>query len=853
MLLQRKIAQVVQYRLRTPSSITTKQRSTAYLGVLLAFSLSCSDSCGDDVHSSPIVQKLNKDSALILGPNAESRIGDYILDNGLVRFAFQRPSSATGWGVYGGSLVDIDSYSSSAGGAKNSDHFQELFPHCNLRGFKAKSARIVAAGSDTEPGILRIVGTDGGFPLFDALLPSAPLEVEFTLEIRLAPNSQTLEFSHQVKDLSKTEPRDLYCGLIVIPGDTYTPFIANYGREITGVSTEVPHLLVASSGASSLALARKQGGFDLLAPRAEVIILNTENRSLLANDVRIEDYTLSVGSNGDVESAFSAMRAYKEDAESRQSVELSLSTKLPTETFRDRLVIRTAAVFGDSQKSPRTEAFIDEDGTANLSLVDGTYELGIYLDDARVSEVTIDVSGPLSQKIELLGFGLVRSTALAKYKKWGELASPVRLNFLAGHDASLSSGIVSRRYVQAEDSFVMPAGDYTVVAAKGPEFEFDVQNITVSDGEETALKLVVEQVVDSSGWASGDYHVHGARSMDSTANREIRVIAAVAEGLDILVSTDHDVITDYGPYAKSLGLEDRLYTVPGLEISPLYGHMNAYPMPVAEKEPYWSLRWWEYDLNEKFSGVLTPADLASEAKSQGAQIVAVNHPRDNQAVFDYLRLDDKGAITGEWPDFDAFELMNDTSASDIPQLLQDWMALFSVNRRLTAMGVSDSHGEFGLGYSRTYIKVPNDDPAQIDETKLWANLKAGHAVATTGPFVLMSVTQQGETSHIGDTVVSSTPLRFDIEVQAPSWMKVEKARLMENGVELARASIPGAQSEGVQLRHTFTATPTKDSIYFLIVDGVPGERHSLVIDGEARAITNPIFVDVDSDGFRYRP
>ena len=82
---------------------------------------------------------------------------------------------------------------------------------------------------------------------------------------------------------------------------------------------------------------------------------------------------------------------------------------------------------------------------------------------------------------------------------------------------------------------------------------------------------------------------------------------------------------------------------------------------------------------------------------------------------------------------------------------------------------------------------------------------------------------------------------------------MDQIRLMENGAELSRVNIPDSDNGGLRLQHTFTATPTKDSLYFLIVDGAPGERHPLVIDGEARAITNPIFVDVDGNGFSYTP
>jgi hypothetical protein len=825
------------------------------LGLLFAACISCSDSCDSNLNSPSIAKRLNQNSDLILGPNAESRLADYVLDNGAVRFAFQRPGSATGWGVYGGSLVDIDSYSPTEKTAFNDDRFQELFGHCNLRAFKAKSASILSPGNDEEPGVIQFVGTDGGFPLLDSILPSSPLNVEITMEFSLMPGSETLQITQRAKDLAKTEPRDIYCGLILIKGDSNHGFADNYGRDIQDVTGEISYAAGASDGRSSFVLTRKEGLFDTLALQSEVMILSSETEPLLANDTRVEHYTLSIGRTGDIESALAAMRTHRGSTELRREVQLNLVSSVPLEYVRDHVTLLVEELVSGMPptKQSRTEARIAADGNASVSLTDGSYEVGLLLDGQLVSSTIIEVSGPVTQKMELQGLGLVRSVAKAKFLKWGVLDSPVKLNFLSGHDASLSSRGPIRRYVKASDSFVLPVGNYTMVASKGPEFELDVQNITVKEGEELAVKTTVEQVVDSSGWASGDYHVHGARSMDSDASREIRVIAAIAEGLDILVSTDHDVTTDYGPYATALGVEDLIHTVPGLEASPLYGHMNAYPMPVQDKEPYWNIRWWEYDENDKFTGVLTPAELVDEIRLQNAQVISANHPRGSQALFEYLRLDDHGVVQGTWPDFDAFEIMNDTNASEIPQLLNDWMALFGVNRRLTALGVSDSHGEFGLGYSRTYVRVDNDDPAQIDESQLWPNLKGGQAVATTGPFVVMHADKAGKDAQIGDTLVNAGALNFDVEVHAPSWMAMDQLRLMENGVELSRVTIPDSDSGGLRLQHTFTATPSKDSLYFLIVDGTPGERHPLVIDGEARAITNPIFVDVDGNGFSYVP
>ena len=836
---------------------SNRYRLTALILQSLALSagnIACGSSCVGEDLSRPIVKKINSNDDLILGPYAESRLGDFLLDNGVVRFAFQRPGSATGWGVFGGSLVDVDSKQGDSSSYTNQDLFQELFPHCNLRAFKAKEATITSVGSETEPGILTIRGTDGGFPLFDSLLPSEPLNIEVTLEIKLAPNSNRLELTHRVKDRKLDETRDLFCGLIMVPGDQNRPSVPNEAKDIAEISSPISELFITSNNNSGMFIRRKEGTFDLIAPAREVVVLNTEKRPFLANDTREEEYIIGVGSAGDIESVWSVLREQRSEDPSLRVVRLNLDTDLSFDLFQNDVTVKIGRrTDGSTEIIPFTEARFDADSFASVSLPDGSYKLQLMLGELLLSEEELEVSGPLSQKLQVSGFGALELESRAEFLDSRTLSSPVRISLLNGHDTSLESSIRLRRYVRARETFLVPSGDYTMVASRGPEFELQVQNITVPEGAVASYQVKVIQSVDSTGWVSGDYHVHGARSMDSTASRKMRVIGAIAEGLDILVATDHDVSTDYGPIAKELGLNELLHTIPGIEISPLYGHMNAYPMPIEEKEPYWSLRWWEYDSNEKFAGVHDPATLVDEARLQGAQIVAANHPRDNQAVFDYLSLMENGSVRARWPGFDAFELMNDTSTDDIPKLMDDWLALISADRRITAIGVSDSHGEFGLGYSRTYTAASMDDPAQIDETELWSSLKAGRAIATTGPFLRIVARSGDETASLGQVIQTSTTVTFNFEVHGPSWMKIANAELLENGETLEYFPVPDSPTGGFREKFSFDVNPTKDSVYILRVNGKPGQRHPFVINAEARAVSNPIYVDVGGDGFNYEP
>ena len=66
-----------------------------------------------------------------------------------------------------------------------------------------------------------------------------------------------------------------------------------------------------------------------------------------------------------------------------------------------------------------------------------------------------------------------------------------------------------------------------------------------------------------------------------------RIDTLLAQGLDVVVSTDHDQLVDYGPLIRSLGLADRVASVVGVEITSsareaavpyTAGHLNAFPL-----------------------------------------------------------------------------------------------------------------------------------------------------------------------------------------------------------------------------------------------------------------------------------
>jgi hypothetical protein len=138
--------------------------------------------------------------------------------------------------------------------------------------------------------------------------------------------------------------------------------------------------------------------------------------------------------------------------------------------------------------------------------------------------------------------------------------------------------------MDGQSTIDLAPGLYKVVVSRGPMwsvwpslegFEFEVRA-----GESLSIDAIIDDVVDRRGWVSGDLHVHGINSPDAPVSLKNRVLSFLSEGVDVLVSTDHDYITDYSPTINSLGAQEEVVNVIGEELTTFdYGHYNGFPLP----------------------------------------------------------------------------------------------------------------------------------------------------------------------------------------------------------------------------------------------------------------------------------
>ncbi|MEO1272912.1 MAG: hypothetical protein AAFX99_32895, partial [Myxococcota bacterium] len=189
---------------------------------------------------------------------------------------------------------------------------------------------------------------------------------------------------------------------------------------------------------------------------------------------------------------------------------------------------------------------------------------------------------------------------------------------------------------------VRPNQTYTVYVSRGLEYDVQQADIGfVGPGEVKVVTTVLNRVVDTEGYISGDFHLHASPSLDSSLPLAERLRSAAGEGVEFPVATDHNFVTDYGPLIERLDLEAWMNTMVGLELTTLEsGHFNGYPLDrknelITKGSFEWSQR--------------TPAEIFADLKALGElgperTIVQVNHSRDS--ILGYFEQFEVDALTG---------------------------------------------------------------------------------------------------------------------------------------------------------------------------------------------------------------
>jgi hypothetical protein len=835
---------------------------------------------------------------LIGGGYAQGRLGDVLLENDRARFVIQQPTRAIAPIPYGGTLIDADVRRPSGPGR---DEYGKLgLIYAFGRTVNATKVEVLADGANGGYAVVAASGTDtvidyvnvknvlkqylGNVELVRD--PDEPLPFTITTYYVLSPGESRLRIltafcnggkdtvTMQVGDLSEQggvseffNPDGCTNGLgangcLVDPAGWfgYQADGVAYGYrayKFTDAKRPATNALLSVAGVAAVLVdGENQAGLlswvDATATRRPGAF------GVLPGDKRTFLRDFFVGR--DLGELASVMAAVDGAPRSRLTVTAQRPDGAPAP--HARITVKQA-------ETGRMVALLvaGDDGAARVDLSPGNYLVGagqlgaaleplsaVSLPSAGTAAVTVRLGAtrqlavsvrdpfgaPLPAKVVVTCPGGPCPTTLTAYRAWHDVED--QPSNIAGIGFAGADG---------RATLALPPGTYEVFVTRGMEYSAFPDTFPTSGravdltSQDVSLDATLARVVDSTGWMSADLHVHAVGSPDSSVSDAVRVLSFAAEGVDVLVSTDHDFVTDYAPVISQLGLGGQIASLIGAEVTPFdYGHHNAFPLVRRDAINGGSFDWAGGDgpslrLDQLYAGL--------RAENPGV-VIQMNHPRGAPGgALTMLEVDTATGATHADPaqfrqaphpeatttdtrllsrDFDAIEVMNGMALRTAD--LNDWMTFLSRGWVKTATGVSDTHVAYTNvgGYARTWLRLGVDAPGDFTPAAFTQAMLGRRAVLSSGPFVTLTARRVendvavGPEVGVGDLVSVATggQLELTVDVQAPEWMQFDAIEIHTHAP--GREAFGGVGNETLlpaqaALRRTYDPTA-------LPIEAVPG-------------------------------
>ncbi len=770
------------------------------------------------------------------GSEARCRPGDFVLANGVIRACIAAENPINQMHYTGGMLIDLEPVDRPGG-----DTLETFSPSFSpLLSVASESVTLVRDGSDGGAAVVRAEGIDAMLKIVGNVVGNlvADQKLRFVTEYRLAPDDARLEAITWIT-IERDIPRQrVEGGDLLVPGDVPLAWLPGTGFEALLGEVDVP-FYVATGPTRSYGVS------------AESMTVTTFAGDLL--DAPISPTRMTRGLLGAGEAA-TYRRHFVVGDGSTTSIRRALGDLMPP---RDGETVEFTREISEFDRDLRYELrsaegsvdiiVIGDEGTAVVTdLPAGDYEaipIAYHTGDGGPTAFSVPTDGPIALPAPVFGILSLTVTAVD-----GDTvaSSPARVRVM---------GPATREHyvVRGSDQIALPPGTYTFEVSRGDEYDFvEFAGIEIVADETFDLSAELVRIWDTVGWVSGDMHQHSVRSIDSSVPAPDRVVSNLVAGVDFIAPTDHDIVENFVAIVDDLGAGDLLHTYLGTEISPVWGHINVFPLrydpslPASGAVPL-SAR----DTDGRTVVLASTNELIGTARALGAEIVQINHPRGGTSGL--LGSADYDPVTGPdaadpdfWPvDFDSMEVFNERDL--FCEVFRDWTSLLTRGQRVAGVGNSDTHGlSSAAGYPRNFIVAPSDDPAELTDDVLSTGIGALNVSVSGGIFIDFP---DGELPGEIIPAVDGEVYPLHVRVQTTAWSGIDALVVLIDGVEVERVDLTAVPPSQVVAFDDVLNIPIDGDNYVVLV-GYAAARMERVTPGEFPfGFTNPLFFDDGDDGW----
>ena len=369
--------------------------------------------------------------------------------------------------------------------------------------------------------------------------------------------------------------------------------------------------------------------------------------------------------------------------------------------------------------------------------------------------------------------------------------------------------------------FSLAPGDYTLKVSHGDGFNAKAEIIqaSVNASETASLNVAVDVLTypTKEGWYAGDLH-HHADVLEGSTSPEYLARSQLASGLNVLFVSDHDS-TKNNQAIQALANKRDVPFIPSIEISPSWGHFNAFPI---DSGATLSVDPGKDDIHR----------IIDDVRRMGAIVIASNHP---YIPYGYLSSLEKGTAPGGFnPDIDLFEINavvpNKPTFEKMHQLWSEGLPYY-----LTAG--SDTHDVLNeaSGVNRMFVYT-----ASKPNAKAYAQaLKDGHAYVSFGPVMYPQNVMFGDTV----TLTENQPQSISIDVAAVNGLK--QVKLIGNlDQDDKQKSDTTAINKNSRILDERLLTGNSASVTFTLPESSGWVALELEDKNGRKAYSNPIWLEV---------